>query len=87
MYRKDAETREKRNGTAGLHQKSALIRHIAAYRIESRAFHVKQRKTGETRVFECSEQKDCPCATRILSRRSALSTICQHTQSPFAGAL
>ncbi len=85
MYRKDAKTREKCNGAAGLRQKSTLIRNIAVYHIESRAFHVKQRKNKRALHFWAHGTKRLPCATRILPRRSALSTICQHIQSPFAG--
>ena len=58
MYRKDAETREKCNGAAGLRQKSTLTRHIAAYQIESRTFHVKQQKNRRTLHFWGARNKE-----------------------------
>ena len=34
--------------------------HIAVYHVESRAFHVKQRKNRQNPRFGCSEQRECP---------------------------
>lgn len=41
-------------------KKRFFRQHIVAHHIESRAFHVKQRKTGKTHAFGCAEQRDCP---------------------------
>ena len=66
-------------------KKRFFRQHIAVYHIESRAFHVKQRKKQEKPALWMCGAKRLPCTTWIVPRRSAPSTICQRTQSPVDG--
>ena len=66
-------------------KKRFFWQHIVAHHIESRAFHVKQRKNRKNPRFWMRGAKRLPCTTWIVPRRSAPSTICQRTQSPVDG--
>lgn len=63
-------------------KKRFFWQHIVAHHIESRAFHVKQRKNRKNPRFWMRGAKRLPCKARTLPRQSALSTICRRTQSP-----